>query len=357
MKKGYMIGGILLVSLLSGCASSKAYDTPKSEELTAQYEFYPDAQKALSSGMEITPEQADEVFLILTACGLDAEISEISEKDGVYTIVFDDTSLDITLTDGAVETVSSKKEVLYQHNILMNYEVQTGDVKSGIGDKKLGEYAYISMKKSDLQSITEENYKEFAETVVKDSGYNWVAILCDDGTGICFPGSMSYVATYGAQDTDGTILEAYGTITLNENGGYTYEEAENIALKQAIHAAIEDANVEKEAVNILDTENDSAIIELYLKGRDNLSTKTIRKGMWMRTNKILQSLQDRTDFQEIRIFWSFPLLDAYGNSFEDTVMKVVFTKDTLDQINFDAFIDEYIPSIADEYYQHAALSD
>ena len=91
-------------------------------------------------------------------------------------------------------------------------------MKTGSGDK-IGEYAYIRITKAQLQAITEENYKECVETVVKDSGYNWVAILCDDGTGMCFPGSMYYVGTYGKQDTDGSILEDYGAITLDENGG------------------------------------------------------------------------------------------------------------------------------------------
>ncbi|MBD9235221.1 MAG: hypothetical protein EGR20_10205, partial [Alistipes onderdonkii] len=136
-------------------------------------------------------------------------------------------SLDVTLSDGAVEAVYSGRDMLYpeyhKHNVLMDYDLTVKDVKTGSGDK-IGEYAYIRITKAQLQAITEENYKEFAETVVKDSGYNWVAILCDDGTGICFPGSMYYVGTYGKQDTDGSILEDYGAITLDENGGYTYEQ-------------------------------------------------------------------------------------------------------------------------------------
>lgn len=99
------------------------------------------------------------------------------------------------------------------------------DVESGTGEK-IGEYAYIEISKGQLEAVTAEQYKDFAETVVKDSGYNWVAIVCDDGTGICFPGSMYYVAQYGKQDTDGGILEVAGTITLDESGGYTYEPGE-----------------------------------------------------------------------------------------------------------------------------------
>ena len=169
-----------LAASLSACGGALVdLDTPKSEELTAQYDFYPDAMNTIRADMKITPEQADEVFIVLTSCGLDGKITSISESNGAYTVYY---------------------------------------------GGKIGEYAYIRITKAQLQAITEENYKEFAETVVKDSGYNWVAILCDDGTGICFPGSMYYVGTYGKQDTDGSILEDYGAITLDENGGYTYEQ-------------------------------------------------------------------------------------------------------------------------------------
>ena len=166
MKKvlSLVLAATLAVSL-SACGGALVdLDTPKSEELTAQYDFYPDAMNTIRADMKITPEQADEVFIVLTSCGLDGKITSISESKGAYTVYYGGSSLDVTLSDGAVETV------------------------------------------------------------VKDSGYNWVAILCDDGTGICFPGSMYYVGTYGKQDTDGSILEDYGAITLDENGGYTYEQ-------------------------------------------------------------------------------------------------------------------------------------
>ena len=205
MKKvlSLVLAATLAVSL-SACGGALVdLDTPKSEELTAQYDFYPDAMNTIRADMKITPEQADEVFIVLTSCGLDGKITSISESKGAYTVYYGGSSLDVTLSDGAVETVYSGRDMLYpeyhKHNVLMDYDLTVKDVKTGSGDK-------------------------IGETVGKDSGYNWVAILCDDGTGICFPGSMYYVGTYGKQDSDGSILEDYGAITLDENGGYTYEQ-------------------------------------------------------------------------------------------------------------------------------------
>lgn len=215
---------------LAGCGGGLVdLDTPKSEELSAQYDYYADSMNTIRADMKITPEQADEVFIILVSCGLDEKITSIYENGGVYTVNFGDDSLDVTLNGGAVDTVQQGQDTLYpefsKHNVLMDYDLIVKDVKSGSGNV-IGEYAYIRIMKKQLEEITEENYKEFAESVVKDSGYNWVSILCDDGTGICFPGSMYYVADYGKQDADGSILESYGTITLNESGGYTYDKAE-----------------------------------------------------------------------------------------------------------------------------------
>lgn len=215
---------------LAGCGGGLVdLDTPKSEELSAQYDYYADSMNTIRADMKITPEQADEVFIILVSCGLDEKITSIYENGGVYTVNFGGDSLDVTLNGGAVDTVQQGQDTLYpefsKHNVLMDYDLIVKDVKSGSGDV-IGEYAYIRIMKKQLEEITEENYKEFAESVVKDSGYNWVAILCDDGTGICFPGSMYYVADYGKQDADGSISEIYGTITLNESGGYTYDKAE-----------------------------------------------------------------------------------------------------------------------------------
>ena len=100
-----------LVASLSACGGALVdLDTPKSDELTAQYDFYPDAMNTIRADMKITPEQADEVFIVLTSCGLDGKITSISESKGAYTVYYGGSSLDVTLSDGAVETVYSGRD-------------------------------------------------------------------------------------------------------------------------------------------------------------------------------------------------------------------------------------------------------
>lgn len=219
----------VLVLTLAACGGAVVdYDTPKSGELSAAYDFYRDSQTSLASGMAITPEQADDAFIVLVSCGMDSKVSNVSRKagdDGHCTITSGFNMFDVYYTDGVEkggETLYPAPVVPVNDNPLIACGLIVNDVESGSGEK-IGEYAYIEISKDQLKEVTAEDYKEFVETVVKDSGYNWVAIICDDDTGICFPGSMYYVAQYGKQDTDGGILEVAGTITLDENGGYIYE--------------------------------------------------------------------------------------------------------------------------------------
>lgn len=232
MKKflSLVLAAVLSLSL-AGCGNVLVdLDTPKSEELSAQYDFYPDSMNTIRADMGITPEQADEVFIALAACGLDGKISTISESDGAYKVRWGTNALYVTMNDnGTVAEIGNGKDVLYpeykQYNFLLDCKVKTEDVKSGSGDV-IGRRAYISILKSELVDLTAENFAEFAETVVKDSGYNYFTIKCDDGTGIVFDGSDVTFPVYGTLDDDGRISETVGFIKQDVNGSYTYEQAD-----------------------------------------------------------------------------------------------------------------------------------
>lgn len=107
-------------------------------------------------------------------------------------------------------------------NVLMNAKLKTEDVKSGTGDV-IGKRAYIEIKKDQLTALTMDEFKEFANSVVKDSGYNYVTIIADDASkGIFFPGSMVEIAQYGIVDVNGTLKTVIGYIQLQDDGNYVY---------------------------------------------------------------------------------------------------------------------------------------
>lgn len=222
-----------LILSLAACGAVVDYDTPKSEELSATYDFYTDSQRSLASGMAITPEQADEVFIVLVSCGMDGKVSNVTRKqgdDGHCTVntVTSFTAYDVYYTDGVVDRVEKGGKELYpeMYNILLDCKVKTADVMNGFGTDVIGRRAYIDILKSELLKVSEDDYKEFVEAVVKDSGYNYVSIMCEDGTGIMFSGSIYFIGMYGNLSKDGSIEECKGNITLQDDGTYLYEEVE-----------------------------------------------------------------------------------------------------------------------------------
>lgn len=101
-------------------------------------------------------------------------------------------------------------------NPLIDAELQSKIV----GDSLM---AYIEVDKDTLKGITEEEYRAFAEEIVRNSGYRWFVIKCGDGTGIVHAGSYYACAVYGKLDSDGCIAEPYGYIYLTDSG-FIYEE-------------------------------------------------------------------------------------------------------------------------------------
>lgn len=136
------------------------------------------------------------------------------------------TTLQTTTTEKTTELTTTEQQQNLTGNILLDTEFYEKNVYSGDGKNKIGKYGLINVKKEDLKNVTNDQYDEFCKNVVDDSGYNWVIIICDDGTGICFPGSISYVADYGIlnKEKDG-IDQKIGTVVSNFDGTYSYTES------------------------------------------------------------------------------------------------------------------------------------
>ncbi len=103
-----------------------------------------------------------------------------------------------------IETISD--------NPLIAAELCTDFVLNGSKTDVIGQRAYIKLSKSGLKEITLDEYREFCEAVVDNSIYNWISIICDDGTGIQFAGSQYFFASYGAIDYEGCITQEEGVI-------------------------------------------------------------------------------------------------------------------------------------------------
>lgn len=153
---------------------------------------------------------------LFVACGRSEEKTTTAKKA-------EPTTTSTTAKKKAITSTKAKKSTQANVNLLINANFATAPVMSGDGTEKIGDRGYIIIAKDMLKKSSQSDFKEFVKKRVKDSGLNWVSIRCDDGTGICFEGSVAEMATYGQMAKDGTITKTIGYIQL-KNGKYVYSK-------------------------------------------------------------------------------------------------------------------------------------
>lgn len=99
---------IILISSFSGNLVDT--NTPKSTELSEKYSFYEKSVNNIRVDCNVTPEQADEIFLILVDnCGVSDLINYVfKNNDGTFSMYSSGTNYNVALKDGIVSTVSVK---------------------------------------------------------------------------------------------------------------------------------------------------------------------------------------------------------------------------------------------------------
>ncbi|SCN38280.1 Protein of unknown function [Bacillus cytotoxicus] len=136
------------------------------------------------------------------------------------------------------------------------------------------------------------------------------------------------------------------------------EKAFEDKVKKVVNKKFDKKNVESIQINDnagTDDPNDKIVL-VTAEGKENLTNNMTKKGMWMDTVDILKNLSNEKEISEIVFFYTFPMVDPYGNKKKDTVMKITLNRETLDKINFDNFLFDNLPKIADQYWEHPAFN-
>ena len=227
MKKRILYLVAVLALLLSACGGSPG--SAMAEELSAKYDFYEKSAENIKKGFDVSLDDADQVFLALVDCGISSEMGYITKNsDGSFKVYASGTDYTVSMDGNTVSSVFLGEDQLYPefipHNDLMDYELTVKDVLNGSGDTVIGQCAYIRVSANELEEMTADHLREFAESRVEGSGYSWVSIIVTGGNGICFPGSDPAFAEYGKLDEDGSLLESVGTWMQQSDGSYTYSE-------------------------------------------------------------------------------------------------------------------------------------
>lgn len=227
MKK--LLSFLLAATLAAGLCACSTVDTKTEnyQKYSAEYPYYEKSVDHIRQATGLTAQQSENAFLILVQnCGVDSEITTVSQDGDGYKMYYGGQNVVVGFSDGVVQTVTRGRDALYptdeKHNILMDYELTEVPVEKN--GKEVGRYAFIRVMKSQLQEITVENYKEFVAARVDGANYDYVTIVCDDSTGICFAGCSTISADYGTLADNKTVSDVLGTITLVDGGGYKYAE-------------------------------------------------------------------------------------------------------------------------------------
>lgn len=104
-------------------------------------------------------------------------------------------------------------------NVFLNAKFET--VSTAPGHK----YGYCHVSTADAKSASMEDFCDFVDKRVRESGFNWITIKMDGNTGICFLGGDPSNAAYGVIDySDYSLNEKYGAIIPKEDGTYFYSD-------------------------------------------------------------------------------------------------------------------------------------
>lgn len=150
----------VLLPLLSSCGIFVDLDTPKSSELSKEYEYYQDSVNTIRSSMGTTPEEADEIFIVLVSeCGVDKNIGSIYKNnrsdDTYYTVYYDFNSLDVYLSaDNIVSKVLKSDKEIYPSNDVSEASKQAETLTESMEEVESKKYSSISQLELDeLQQL------------------------------------------------------------------------------------------------------------------------------------------------------------------------------------------------------------
>lgn len=134
----------------------------------------------------------------------------------------------------------------------------------------------------------------------------------------------------------------------------TQEGNEQAAIEKNIREAIEKV-VTEEMLEIFDYAPSNNFSLIKFKGSENLTNNMTVKGMYLDIFNILKAIQPIID-TDVDFNVTYPLVDQYGNTEDVIVIKATFTNETIKKINFENTIWGNIPIMADNWWNHSAVS-
>ncbi len=102
--------------------------------------------------------------------------------------------------------------------VLNPNKIKVYNIWNGSGTSIIGQRAEITVTKEEIKALSSEEFNEFLENEVADSGYNWFTIDFNDGTGIVFAGCDIYMPEHCILGDEGMAHNTIGYIKRHKNG-------------------------------------------------------------------------------------------------------------------------------------------
>ncbi len=128
----------------------------------------------------------------------------------------------------------------------------------------------------------------------------------------------------------------------------------SLSIKDKVQAAAVDNFYGKEI--IVEYDENKKIATITSTSETILSAKSETKFIMSDMYCLLEDLQDDNSFG-IQFYIYFPVTDAYGNTTYDAVINAYFSAETRQKINWDGFLSENLPIIADSFNSILELYD
>lgn len=147
------------------------------------------------------------------------------------------------------------------------------------------------------------------------------------------------------------------TVVQTDTAVYVTEEnsPEREIEKTIIDLLGDTSNEDMPRVRNIDALGEVTLIEYNADA--NFTSGMTRGGIWTDVIDIVEQLSADTSAQSITVNAYITLVDQYGNEDMGKVMTVNITKETWSKINWDNFITDNLPNVADLYWVHPAINN
>ncbi len=166
------------------------------------------------------------MMLVMVGCGNDAEQKEEPkvEQEKEYEIETDEQQENQDSIEQGVNEEVQDEPITLEANYLKQLKIIQIPVEATADTDKSKYYAFVRADKELAKNISEQEYIEFCNDCVRNSGYRYFAIDFQDETGIVYVSCVPEAGMYGKIDETRSMIEANKYIGIDENGSVTVTE-------------------------------------------------------------------------------------------------------------------------------------